>query len=50
MKLQNWKSLINWQYQKLKKHQTNGQVNNYHISDLVQTFSYVENGGLNLVL
>ena len=47
-KIQKGKSLIKWQNQKLKHNKR--VVSNCHIPDLVQTFSYVENGGLNLVL
>ena len=39
---------MKWQNQK-RKH-IKRMVNNCHIPDLVQAFSYVENGGLNLVV
>ena len=48
MKIQKRKFLIKCQNQKLK--QVDRMDNNCHISDLEQTFSYVENGRLNLVL
>ena len=47
-KNQNGKPLIKWQNQKLKPIKRMG--NNCHIPDLVQIFSNVENGGLNMVL
>ena len=43
------KSIITWQNQKNKTHQKR-MDKNCHIPDLVQAFSNVENGGLNLVL
>ena len=43
----NGKSLSKWQNRKLKHIQL--MDNNCHIPDLVQDFSYVENGGLILV-
>ena len=43
-----FKYLIKWQNQKLKH--TKRMNNNCHIPDLALSFSYVENGGLNLVL
>ena len=46
--IQNGKSVIKWQNQKLKHIKL--MYSNCHIPDLVQTFSNVENGGLNLVL
>ena len=48
LKIQNGKSLIKWQNQKLNY--INRMDNNFHIPDLVQTFSYIENGGFNLYL
>ena len=45
---QNGKSLIKWQNQNLKH--VKRIDNNCHIPDLVQTFSYAENDGINLVL
>ena len=43
MKIQNEKSLIKWQNQKLKHiKQTD---NNCHFPDLEHTFDHVENGG-----
>ena len=39
-KIQNGKSIIKWQNQKLKRMDTN-----CHITDLVQAFSCVDNGG-----
>ena len=48
MKIENGKSLIKWQNQ---KHKHIKRIdNNCHIPDLVHAFSYVQNGGLNLVL
>ena len=48
MKIQKGKSQIKWQNQKFKH--IKRMNNNCHIPDLVQAVSYVENGGLNLVL
>ena len=48
LKIQNGKSLIKWQNQKVK-HNKRMDYNRY-IPELVQTFSLVENFGLNLVL
>ena len=43
------KSIITWQNQ-ITKRIKKRMVKNCHIPDLVQAFSNVENGGLNLVL
>ena len=48
MKFQNRKSLIKWQNHRIKH--IKRMDNNCHIPDLVQAFSNLENGGLNLVL
>ena len=46
-KIQNGKYLIKWQNQTIKH--IKRIENNCHIPDLVQAYSYEENGGLNLV-
>ena len=46
-KIQKGKSQIKWQIQKFKL--IKRMDNNCHISDLIQAFSYVKNGGFNLV-
>ena len=48
MKIKKEESLIKWQNQKLKH--IKRMDNNFHSLDLEHSFSYVENGGLNLVL
>ena len=47
-KIQNGKSLI--KENQMLKHIKGHQTNNLHIPDLIQAFSYVENGRFNLVL